>query len=208
MLTTLAGPGVTSLNNRAIVDYPRFIARKGFPTGLTDGSLFKNLRDPVTAVDQDGFPLDAFIATLTGGSTTAVNDSGVFWWHGPAAELHIVAREGGPAPGGGRWASFNSLAAIEKRGPVFTATLALDGSAITTSNDDGLWAINSGGALKPLFREGDMIQQRKLSSFNVLGVVNGSPGQRRAFAEGGEPAVVWRGFFTDGSSAILKTTVP
>ena len=62
--------------------------------------------------------------------------------------------------------------------------------------------------MKALFREGDVINGRTLSSFNVLGIVNGSPGQRRAWTESAEPALAWRAFFTDGSSAIVKTTVP
>jgi hypothetical protein len=208
LLATLGGPGVTPFNNRAIVEYPSVIARKGSPTGLRDGSTFKAFKDPVTALDQDGFPVDAFPATLTGGTTTATNDTGLWWWHGAAPALSVLAREGGFAPGGGQWSSFNSVTTIEGRGPVFTATLAVDGSAITSENDDGVWAINSAGALRPLFREGDVIAGRTLSSFNVLGVVNGSPGQRRAWTESAEPTLVWRAFFTDATSAIVKTTVP
>jgi hypothetical protein len=40
----------------------------------------------------------------------------------------------------------------------------------------------------------------------ALGVVAGSPGQRRAFAE--DQPVIYRADFTDGSSAILTATVP
>jgi hypothetical protein len=204
----LEGPGVTSANNAAIMDYPDMIARKGSPTGLPDGSVFKEFKDPVTALDQDHFPVDAFPATLSGISTTGANDASLWWWHGGAPALSLLAREGSAAPGGGRWKSFISLTSIARRGPAFTATLAIDGAAITPANDKGLWAINSAGGLRRLVREGDVINGRTLLTFNVLGVVNGSAGQRRAWSESGDPALAWRAFFTDGTTAIVTTTVP
>jgi len=205
---TLSGPSVTSGNDAAILDYPRMVARTGSPTGLPDGSTFKAFKDPVTALDQDNFPVDAFAATLMGGKVTGAKDASLWWWHGGAPALSLLAREGGMAPGGGRWKSFTSLTTIARRGPAFTATLSVDGSTITKANDQGLWAVNSAGALRRLVLEGDTIAGRTLRSFDVLGVVTGSPGQRRAWSGNGDPALIWLAFFTDGSSAIVKTTVP
>jgi hypothetical protein len=208
LLAMLDGPGVTPASNQAIIDSPSIIARTGTATGLPRNSVFKTFKDPVTGLDQDDFPVDAFHATLSGGSTTTANDSSLWWWHGAAPALSLLAREGGSAPGGGTWKGFTSLTTLPARGPAFTASLAPDNSKITNTNDSGLWAINSAGVLRKLFREGDVIEGKTLLTFNVLGVVAGSPGQRRAWSETGNPAFIWRGFFSDGSSAIIKTTVP
>jgi hypothetical protein len=208
LLAILDGPGVTSDSNQAITDFPSIIARTGTASGLSRDVIFKSFKDPVTGLDRDGFPVDAFHATLSGGSTTNANDYSLWWWHSAAPALSLLAREGDPAPGGGSWKSFTSLTTVPGRGPAFTASLAVNRSAITNANDAGLWAINSAGVLRKLFREGDVIEGKTLLSFSVLGVVDGSPGQRRAWSETGNPAFIWRGFFRDGSSAIIKTTVP
>jgi hypothetical protein len=51
--------------------------------------------------------------------------------------------------------------------------------------------------------------RRGMQYFDVLGVVAGSPGQRRAWSTGDASArVIYQEQFTDGTSAILSTAVP
>jgi hypothetical protein len=60
-----------------------------------------------------------------------------------------------------------------------------------------------------VFREGDIVAGKVLRTFSILGVVPGSPGQRRAWREGTPvPVIAWRATFTDGSTAILTTALP
>jgi hypothetical protein len=69
--------------------------------------------------------------------------------------------------------------------------------------------MDSTGALRLVVREGDPINAKTLRSFTVLGSVEGSPGQRRAWTTGDASArVIYRAFFTDGTSAIVSTAVP
>ena len=77
---------------------------------------------------------------------------------------------------------------------------------VDATNDVGVWAMDSTGALRLLFREGDMIEGRQLKSFTVLKAVPGSPGVTHAFNDAGQ--VAWRATFIDGTTAVMVTQVP
>ena len=74
------------------------------------------------------------------------------------------------------------------------------------ANDTGVWASDSAGELRLLFREGDTVSGKIVKGFSLLKPVVGSAGQTRAFNT--KRAVVCQATFTDGSSGILHTAVP
>jgi len=183
--------GARSSEDVAVLDYDSgvLIARTGGHAPGEDGGLFRAFDDPVTNKDANGAPVDVFRARLTDGST------GIWSYGGTPPAFEAVAREGS------EFASFTSLTVVEGRGALFVAK--------DSENGAGVWAIDSTGELRRLFREGDMVSGKVLRTFDLLESVSGSPGQRRAWAEGDPtPRVIWRAYFTDGSSAILTTTIP
>ena len=74
------------------------------------------------------------------------------------------------------------------------------------TNDAGLWAVDSTGALRLLAREGDVIGAKTLKSMTVLTAVSGSPGVTRSFNNAGQ--VIYRATFTDGSQSVVVVQVP
>jgi hypothetical protein len=123
-------------------------------------------------------------------------------------------------PPGAKFQSFTSLAlprvfggpvdyGLEiptTRGAIFTATLLQGGGGVTSDNDAGAWAVDSNGATRCLFRKGDLIGGKKVTSFDFLQAVNGSPGVTRAFNE--NYGAMWRARYEDGTSGIVSTTIP
>jgi hypothetical protein len=163
----------------------------------------------MTEFGRDGDVYDAFVATLTGAGVNSANDTALFRVVGTTLSPELVAREGAEAPGGASatWKSFTSLSVLAGRGALFTATLS--GAGLDSVSDAGLWAEDSSGALQLLFRGGDIFAGKTLKFFTVLDAVSGSPGQRRAWVQGVRAAsVIWRAVFTDGTSAIVTTSVP
>jgi hypothetical protein len=174
------------------------VVQLGGATGIT-GVIFKALKDPVLAADSAAL---AFPATLAGTRVSPANDTSL-WWKPDDGALTMLAREGEPAVGGGKWKSFASLAIPGgNTGPMFLASL----SGVPTTRDIGVWAVDSAGALRVLFREGDTIAGKEVKSLTVLKAVGGSPGTTHAF--NGSAEIVWRAAFTDGTAAIMVTTVP
>jgi hypothetical protein len=92
---------------------------------------------------------------------------------------------------------------------MFTADLSSGATRVKSTNDQGLWATDSGGTLRLLVREGNTVKGKVLRGFRVLETVPGSPDQRRSWTDGDPAAtVIYLASFTDGTSAILTTTVP
>lgn len=204
--------GVTAVDSRAVflgtgtVFDP--IAREAGPAGDLTNLMFKSLHDPVLA---PGKGSAAFPALLKGSGVKPANDLALFY-QPDGGTLRCIAREGEQPPGtptGTRWKNFVSLALpAGDTGPLFHATLS--GSGVKSSNDAGVWAINTAGATALLFREGDVIGDpmdgKILKRFTVLNAVRGSTGVTRAFNQAA--LVVWRAEFTDHTSAIVVTSVP
>ena len=196
--------GITKTSTVTIYDYHQGLirAQRGRVAPGAEPAMFNNFSDPVTGNGGVQF----FAATLT--RAAASRDSGLWAY---TNSLALVAREGAEPPGavGTKWKSFTSLTVLEGRGPMFTAKLESGTAKVTAASDEGLWATDSTGTLRLIFREGDNLAGGTLKSFTVLGAVTGSPGQRRAWTDGDPSArVVYLAFFADGSSAILSTAVP
>ncbi|MDB6173895.1 MAG: 3-carboxymuconate cyclase [Chthoniobacteraceae bacterium] len=205
----------TSLNDQVIVADMKSgicvqVAREGDPAPAADGARFAALSDPVYSA-QSG---SAFLARLIGTGVTGKNNSGI-WWKSSAG-LNLLARTGGEAAGiaGARWSAFTSLALPDKSGPVFVAKLEPGATRfagrVNASNNIGVWALNSAGALELVLRTGDRVQAggklRKISLLTFLGPVSGSPGQGRSYNDAHE--LVFRATFTDHTQAILRARVP
>ena len=159
-----------------------------------DGATVKALTDPVLSPDG---------SKQAGGMKLSDGSSAI--WLRPDDEVQVVARTGGQAaevPVGALWGAFKSLA-LPARGPLLLATLT---GAVGAPNDTGVWAMDGEGALRLLFREGDIVGGRVVKAFTVLKAVSGSPGVTRAFNDVGQ--VVWRATFTDGTTAVVVTQVP
>jgi hypothetical protein len=211
LATFLPNPALslTLANNRAVFDFETeaILAQTGVTAPGAGTAKFFAFQNPVAGYGLGGERVTAFGAILSG--TTMTRDTGL-WAHG-ASGLALLAREGATPPGapGTMWLTFTSLSVLEGRGPMFTAKLLQIPPTVTTANDTGFWATDSTGALRLLLRTGDKISGKRLQSFTLLGAVAGSPGQRRAWTSGdAEARVIYRAFFTDGSSAILTTLVP
>jgi hypothetical protein len=148
----------------------------------------------------------AFLGKIRGGTVKVSSDSGV-WWKHESGPVGLLAQEGKQAVGcasGEYFAQFLSLAHPGgANGPIFVAKLA--GRSVNAGNDLGVWAVDSSGALRLLFREGQQIGTRRLLSFTVLSDVSGSPGVTRAFNGNGE--VAWRATFTDKATGVVVTQI-
>ena len=69
-----------------------------------------------------------------------------------------------------------------------------------------LSASSVAGTLRQLLREGDLLDAKTIKSFTVLAAPSGAQGVRRSFT--GDGRVVVRVGFIDGSSELVKITLP
>ena len=124
--------------------------------------------------------------------------------------LALLAREGAPSsevPAGGRWDDFKSLAFPGgNTGPIFLATMQRGAGGVHEGNDTGVWAVDSEGGLRLLFRGGGTVAGGIVKTIAVLNAAPGSPGVTRSFNNNAQ--VAWRATFTDNGSAIVVTQVP
>ncbi|HEX5177422.1 MAG TPA: Ig-like domain-containing protein, partial [Chthoniobacteraceae bacterium] len=162
------------------------------------GLRFKKFFDPVAGADGR----IAFIATVTGQGVRGTNRTGI-WFTAGDGSVRLLARAGDLAPGGGRWASFESLSLPDgaESAPLFTGLLAIDGSAgVSRTNRSGLWAADSTGTLHLLLRAGRPLTvngaERTIKSFVALAPAPDSLGAAQGFdQEGNVTALVT---FSDG----------
>ncbi|MGB8168269.1 MAG: choice-of-anchor tandem repeat NxxGxxAF-containing protein, partial [Chthoniobacteraceae bacterium] len=94
----------------------------------------------------------------------------------------------------------------DPRGPVFTAKLQSGDVAVKTTNNSGLFAVDSTGALRLLARTGEQVNGKTLKTVDAFSYVLGSPVQARTAAA--SPEVIYRATFTDRSQALVKVPVP
>jgi len=167
------------------------LAREGSPAaGVLEGK-YKTFSDPVSGASGD---------TAVLGTATVGKKSGTYLWHAPAGDsLALLTSVGENAPGGGKFASFTSLAFPDgpTSGPLFTAKLANSSTnlpAITGKNNFGLWAVDSTGTLVKLLRTGDTIrfngEDREVKSFTALVTAPGSIGAARGYDHTGNVTVL------------------
>jgi hypothetical protein len=204
-------PAVTTKNDSAIVRVDAgglvVLAREGAtPPGLGGAVAFKTFSDPVSGAHGR----TAFAATLS--VVTATFSKGL-WYSADGETLTEFARTGRPAPHGGKFAAFSSLALPDgaASGPIFTATLTADTAAgISAANNFGVWAVNSSGVLKLVLRTGQKVVVNAvpltIKSFTALTPAAGSIGAAHGYDNAGHVAVL--ATFTDKTVALLELTVP
>jgi hypothetical protein len=169
----------------------------------TTGSIFSVVKDPVLAED-GGL---AFAATLQGGTARGPAAKSI-WWRPADGELGMLARGGTTVADlpGAQWRSFDSLAILNTRGPIFTGSLVAGRAGVNKATAAGVWATDLNKSLRLLFRAGDLIGGRKLKSFGILKAVPGATGMTRSFNNSAH--VAWRATFVDKTTAIVVTEIP
>jgi hypothetical protein len=189
--------------HRGVIDFESgsLMALAGSLAPGPGSERFVAFKDPVAGLTATGETLAAFEATVQG--APAGTNQGI-WSATTGGNLALVARKGDAAPGaeGRRFGRFKSLSVIDAQGPIFTASLA-------PGNETGCWATDSYGNLQLLARTGTVIDGKTIRSFDVLTAVPGSHGQRRAWAETTDGALVlFRARFTDGTQGLITISVP
>jgi hypothetical protein len=174
--------------------------------GVPTSALFKKFSDPVYS----GSNAVAFIGTLTQGTggVDLTNDTGI--WSNDGGTLHLVAREGSQAPGcpaGVLVYQFKQIALPDQGGALIFGRVS--GAGVSSLNDNGIWAVDSGGALQLIAREGDVhsVTGKTIKQLKFLPSVSGENGQTRSFSQT-TGDIVYYATFTDGSAGIFKVVFP
>lgn len=173
------------------------------PSGIL-GSAFSVLSDPILSAD-DGV---AFLATLKGG-TIAKTAASTLWWKPSDGALRLLAQGGADAADvpGAKWAAFTNLGITGGgRGPVFAATLLSGQGGVTKSNDTGVWACDFLGQPRLIFREGDVINGKTLTGFNLLRSTRGTVSITRSLND--NLRIAWLATFSDKSTALIVSEIP
>jgi hypothetical protein len=173
--------------------------------GTGSVGVFKKFSDPVYS----GSSAVAFLGTLVqGGGVTVSNDTGV--WSNDGGTLHLVAREGVQAPGcaaGVTFKTFTQIALPDQGGVVMFAKLG--GTGVGSSNDMAIFAVDTGGTLQLIAREGTThaVTGKTIKTLSFLPCVTGVSGQTRGFSQS-TGDLVYSATFLDGSAGIFKVVFP
>jgi hypothetical protein len=168
------------------------------------GGIFAKFGDP--QLNNDG--RIAFTATLLKGvqGVTAATANGI-WQISPDGTLSLVARAGSPAPGtgGALFSAFSRLVLPDTEGPVFTATLTTNGTAVTAANNSGLWATNNSGSVVLVARKGAQ-PTPTLTAFSIFSPELGRNGQSCHFRDNGNLLLTAQ--FGTGPVGLYKVSYP
>ncbi len=225
-VTGSAGSGVTAANNSGIwadsgTNGLTLIARTGTPApGYAPGSsvgTFATLSDPVYA-DSDAV---AFLGTLAvSGTVTTSNKTGIWATTSgtTTGPLVLVARAGDLAPDkngaisptGPKFASFSQFVLPDQGGVVILGTLVNGAAGVLTSNNTGIWAVNTSGVLTQIIRTGDALTVNgSVKTVSALAIFNAPPastGQTRHFNNPGD--LIYKATFTDSTSGFVESVFP
>ena len=175
--------------------------------GITGGTF----KDFYTLMVGSGDYEFAFMADVRGSGITGANDLGIWAKHSTSG-MQLIAREGSEAPGvaGSRFQNFNQMALPAEGQPIINSTLAIGFGGVTSTNDNGLWVMNSSGSLKLAVREGDTFtvggSTRTVSTIQSLGSGNSNAIGSRIFTNDGFMKILLG--FTDGTQAYVQVSVP
>lgn len=206
----LAGPGVTSENDRGLwYGKPgtlQLVARKGETAPGTD-AFFNTFSIPNISGDGD----ISFLGTLQGPDVDDSNRFGV--WLKVDDSFELVARTGQIDPGSGlEFAGLNRPAMNSNGQIAFQASVVIPGD---TNQITGVWATDVFGKLHCIVKEGDVLDvsdEPGVSDLRTISFVSsparggGEDGTARGFNDAGQFAYMVR--FTDDSSAVFITTIP
>jgi hypothetical protein len=204
--STMAFTGANASNNSGIWVTKNgslvLAARAG--AAAPGGGVFAKFGDP--QLNNDG--RIAFTATLQTGvqGVTAATANGI-WQISPEGTLSLVARRGSAAPGtsGALFSAFSRLVLPDTKGPVFTATLTTNGTAVTAANNSGLWATNNSGSVVLVARKGAQ-PTPTLASISIFNAEAGRSGQARHFRNNGNLLLTAQ--FGTGPVGLYKVSYP
>lgn len=205
---TALGLGKAGIWVRSAGGSDTLIIRTGDTAPGTAAGIFSSVGDPIF---NNGGSV-AFNGKLKAGvgDTLGTNDMGV--WSNSGGSLALTAREGDNAPGcpsGAVFSAFTQIALPDQGGVVMFAKLRPNPGVVTSANDTGIWAVDTGGTLRLIAREGDLhpVAGKNIVALSFLPTVAMASGQTRSYAQG-TGDIVYRASFTDGSSGIFKVTFP
>ena len=176
-------------------------------------AVFSKFADPVYN-SNEAVAFNGTLKTGVGGviasPASTANNIGV--WSTDGGSLHFVARRGAQAPGcptGATFGSFTQIALPDQAGVVLLATLNTGAGGVTTSNNIGIWAVDTGGTLQFIVRKGDTLPAtgKMVTTLSFLPIASGVSGQTRGFSQG-TGDLLYKATFADGSTAILKVVFP
>lgn len=181
----------------------QLLARRARPVPSVPASNISRFRATLAGIARGS----SFVAQTTINSRSA--DS-VFDARGDGV-FRQVARIGDPAPGGGRFTRFTSIARPDTNGYGAFVSALLGG--VSAKNRSGLFAVDSGGELRRMMRTGDRLESagpgsplKAIKSFVALSAAPGSIGAARGYGEDGRITVLVT--FTDRSQAVVTLQVP
>lgn len=165
-VVTLAGPGITSGNNTALVlgfpvpAGPRLLIQENDPVFGLGGPVFGDFGVGSVMSHSLGGPLVSMNTILRGPGVGPGNDNAVFAGHyvaGQVPPVPMLAREGDPAPvpipGAVHGGLFTPPATADPEFAVFRGQLS--GPGIGVGNDEVVWyALTQSGLLAPFALEG------------------------------------------------------
>lgn len=181
----------------------KLLARRASPAPSLPTSNISRFRATLAGIARGS----SFVAQTTVDSRSA--DS-VFDARGDGI-FRQIARIGGPAPGGGRFTRFTSIARPDTNGYGAFVSALLGG--VSPQNRSALFAVDSGGELRRIMRTGDRLESagpgsplKSIKSFVALSAAPGSIGAARGYGEDGKITVLVT--FTDRSQAVVTLQVP
>ncbi len=145
-------------------------------------ALFKSFQDPVLDAQGNVY----FMATAVGPGATQT--AGL--WTNAGGKLALVLSAGTDAgiSTPAVFAALNSFAVTPQGRLILMATLK--GAKITAANNQGLWATDETGALRPIIREGSPLDvngyRRPVRAIAPFGALAGTMDQRRGFGDAGD----------------------
>ena len=225
--------GLPSIGGQGITLFGARLAERGVVTAANDGMIlhagdgvnfgpiaseelglgkFVSFSDPVT--NDQGEILSYGVRRAA--EAKKPNITALWSWSGAGAPA-VVAQLGETATNAegqplenAAWSAFPSFALPNGpgAGPIFVGQLA--GKGVNGGSKLGLWAVDSGGAVRLLLRTGQEIQTqtetKRVASFALLNSLPGSFGAQRSYNSTGAVAV--QVTFSDRSQAIARLDVP
>jgi hypothetical protein len=159
----------------------------------------------------------AFRATLKVATGQATSTTATGIWCNSTGSLALVARQGGAAsgcPAGATFDTFTELAladqggATNQGGVMMLATLNTStAAAVTTTNNLGIWAVDTTGTLQLIVRTGDTLNGKTVTGLAFLPAETTVNGQSRSFAQANGD-LVYLATFSDKSTAIFNVVFP
>lgn len=207
---TFVHGSVTAANSVAILG-PRAgnlstLARKGVAPAEFSGFPYSTLFDPVGG-EKNGV---AFLATFSGSHVTTANNRGLFWVRPDGTTVRMLrVSESIPAIGAVPVASITSIALPpdNSRGPIAVCKLKAGRGGVPAAQAQLLVGRGSYDTVEKLLQAGETLPNGKaIRSMAPLGATIGSLTQGRSYNALGQ--IVTMVTFTDGSTAIVKCTLP